>query len=410
MTPPLVIVGASYAGIQLAASARELGFEEDIVIVGDEPHPPYQRPPLSKGLLAGKITADQLGLRGPDFFRDQRIDLRLGTRATGLDTADRRLTLADGTRLDYGWLALATGARCRPLPVPGAELQGVHQLRTLDDALAVAAALGGAPRACVVGGGFIGLEVASAMAATGAHVTVVEAHERLLARSFPPGMSDYIAAAHRRAGVALALGRSVRRLHGDGGRVRSVELDDGQRIDCELVVLGIGVLPNSELAQQAGIACADGIPVDTLGRTAVPGLLAAGDVAAMALPPVTGLPPRMRLESIQAANDGARAAASVLVGQPRPLTAVPWFWSDQGAHKLQIAGLSASADAAVMRGEGNAFSVFRFRDGRLSAVESVNRAGDHMIARRLLSAGTPLTPDQAADPALDLKALAMGRG
>lgn len=408
---PLVIVGASYAGVQLAAAARELGFDAPIVLLGDEPHAPYQRPPLSKGLLAGKTGVDQLALRGPDFYAGQGIDLRLGVRATALDLAAQRVRLADGSHLGYGWLALATGARCRPLPVPGADLQGVHQLRTLDDALAVQQALGRCTRACVIGGGFIGLEVAAALTTAGAQVTVIESQARLLARSFPASMSDYVAAAHRRRGVALELDRGVRALQGSQGRVEAVLLDDGRRLDCDLVVLGIGVLPNVELAQEAGIECAGGILVDALGRTGAPNVLAAGDVANMAQPPFPGGPARMRLESIQAANDGARAAASVLVGRPQPLGAVPWFWSEQHDLKFQMAGLPEADDAVVLRGDmdSDRFTLFYLRDGAVAAAHSVNRPAEHMLARKLIAQRAHIPSEALADPAADLKPYSIPR-
>ncbi|MDM0036934.1 FAD-dependent oxidoreductase [Variovorax sp. J22P271] len=405
---PLVIVGASYAGVQLAASARELGFEERIVIVGDERHAPYQRPPLSKGLLTGKTSVDQLALRGPDFFTQNGIELVLGRRATALDPGARHVRLDDGAELDYGWLALATGARCRPFALPGATLDGVLDLRTLDDALRIADAAGRSERACVIGGGFIGLEVASALRARGAEVTVVEAQPHLLARAFPPQMSAYVEDAHRRRGVALLTGRGVRALHGAQGRVAAVELDDGTRVDCDLVVLGIGVLPNAELAQQAGIAVDNGIVVDMLGRTSAPRVLAAGDVASMALPPAPGVPARMRLESIQSANDGARALASLVVGRAAPCTAVPWFWSDQFDLKLQMTGLAAPGDDVVLRGDmaSDRFSVFYLRQGTLVAAHSVNKPAEHMQSRKLIGARVRLAADQLADPSFDLKTVA----
>ncbi|EYC49717.1 pyridine nucleotide-disulfide oxidoreductase [Hylemonella gracilis str. Niagara R] len=402
---PLLIVGASHAGTQLAAAAREQGFDAPIVLLGDEPHIPYQRPPLSKGLLTGKTAVDQLALRGPDFYREQGIDLRLGTRVTGLDLAARRLSLADGSTLAFGWLALATGARCRALPMPGADLQGVHQLRTLDDALAVAAALGGSSQACVIGGGFIGLEVAAALRSAGAAVTVVESQPRLLARTFPASMSDYVAAAHRQRGVTLELGCGVRALHGQQGRVEAVELTDGRCIDCDLVVLGIGVQPNSELAEQAGIACDNGVLVDALGRTSAPKVLAIGDVANMALPAVPGGPQRVRLESIQAANDGARAAATLLVDRPQPLDAVPWFWSEQHELKFQMAGLPAAGDQTVLRGDmaSDKYTLFYLRDGAVRAAHTVNRPAEHMLARKLIAVGARIAPELLADPSVDLK-------
>jgi 3-phenylpropionate/trans-cinnamate dioxygenase ferredoxin reductase subunit len=405
--PPLVIVGASYAGVQLAASARELGFAERIVIVGDEVHAPYQRPPLSKGLLNGKTSVDQLQLRGPGFFEQNRIELRLGRRAESLDAGARSLRLDDGAALDYGWLALATGARCRPFTLPGAQLDGVLKLRTLDDALRVAHAAERTQRACVIGGGFIGLEVAAALRSRGAAVSVIEAQPHLLARALPPAMSAYVANAHRRRGVALLTGRGVRALQGDRGRVAAVELDDGRRIDCDLVVLGIGVLPNDGLARQAGIAVDNGIVVDMLGRSSAPRVLAAGDVASMALPPAPGAPARLRLESIQSANDGAKALASLIAGREQPCTAVPWFWSDQFELKFQMAGLAAPGDELVLRGDmdSDRFSVFHLRQGTLVAAQSVNRPAEHMLSRKLIGARARAGASQLADDSFDLKSL-----
>jgi len=402
--PPLLIVGASYAGLQLASSARELGFEEDILIVGDEPHAPYQRPPLSKGLLTGQTTAEQLALRAPEFYAGKRIELLLGRRVAALDLAARRATLDDGTVLPHGWLALTTGARARPLTLPGADLAGVLSLRTLDDALRVQAAAATARSVCVIGGGFIGLEVAAALRGRGAEVSVIETQPRLLARSMPALMSDFVARAHTERGVGLHLGRGVRGLVGDGaGRVAAVELADGTRIHCELVVLGIGVLPNGELAEAAGIATQGGaILTDPLGQTSAPQVLAVGDVAAVQPAPGAAA---QRHESIQAATDGARAAASALLGQPRPNTAVPWFWSDQFELKFQMAGVARADDQAVLRGDPHSgrFSVFYLREGAVAAAHSVNRPGEHLLSRKLIAAGARLSPQQLADTGDDLK-------
>ncbi len=406
---PLVIAGASYAGLQLAASARELGYDGRILMVGDEPHHPYQRPPLSKGLLSGKTTVDKLPLRSADFYREIGIEMLLNQHVTGIEPAQQRVHLADGRALDYSWLALTTGARCRPLSVPGADLDGVLMLRTLDDGLRIAEGAGQVKAACVIGGGFIGLEVASALQAGGVQVTVIEAQPRLLARNFPPMMSDYVLRAHRARGVRIELGRGLHALHGVGGRVAAAELSDGTRIPCTMVVVGIGVVPNAELAQAAGIATDNGILVDACGRTNVKRILAAGDVANMLLP---GWGPeacagRYRLESIQAANDGAKACASVLVAQPKPCTAVPWFWSDQFDLKFQMAGLPHASDDIVVRGdmENGRFSLFYLRGGRVAAVHSVNRPAEHMLGRRLIAAGAALAPQQAADESFDLKSI-----
>lgn len=403
MKQSLVIVGASYAGLQMAASARELGFEEPIVIVGDETHTPYQRPPLSKALLAGKTTADKLGLRPADFFEKNRIDLRLGRRAVSLDAAARSLTLEGGDALDFGWLMLATGARCRPLALPGRDLQGVHDLRTLDDALQVAAAADRCKRAVVIGGGFIGLEVASALRTRGAEVSVVEAQPHLLTRTFPPAMSAFVENAHRSRGIDLRTGHGVQALHGSNGQVSAVELNDGTRIECDLVVLGIGVLPNSEMAAAAGLRVDRGIVTDLCGRTSADGILAVGDVANVRQADGS----LVRLESIQAANDGARAAASLLVGKQTPNTALPWFWSDQFDLKIQMAGLHASDDEVVVRGDmaSEKFSVFYLRGGALVATHGVNKASEHMLARRLIAAGARPTAAELADESFDLKGL-----
>lgn len=405
-TSTLVIVGASYAGVQLAASTRELGYDGRIVIVGDEERVPYQRPPLSKGLLTGKTSVEQLALRGEAFYADNHIELRLGARALQAEPASRRLVLADGSVLAYDTLALTTGARGRMLSVPGADLENVALLRTLDDALRIAKAADTLRSACIIGGGFIGLEVASALATRGIEVTVVEAQERLLARSVPSLMSDFVAAVHRQQGVRVLCGQGVARLLG-AGRVQAVELTGGERIECELVVAGIGVLPNVELAAEAGLATGNGIRVDTLGRTSAPHVLAAGDCACMpsAYARTPGQP--VRLESIQAANDGAKAAASVIAGAERPCTSVPWFWSDQYDLKFQMTGLADPADDVVIRGavENKRFTAFFLRDGVIAAAHSVGRPGEHMASRKLIAARARADADQLADESFDLKAI-----
>lgn len=405
--PVLVVVGASYAGAQLAASAREAGFGGRIVLVGDESRAPYQRPPLSKGLLTGKTPVDALALRSDGFYRENGIELLTGHRVTALDTTGRSVLLDDGRRIGYDWLALTTGARCRPLTLPGAHLAGVFELRSLDDALALDVAARDARRACVIGGGFIGLEAASALAARGLQVSVVEAVPRLLARAVTPQMSDFVAALHRGHGVDIRCGRGVRALLGEADRVAAVELLDGERIACDLVVVGIGVLPNTGLAERAGIACANGIVTDALGRSSMPRVLAAGDCAAFPNPYAPDPAAPIRLESIQAANDLARAAASVVAGQPQPCAAVPWFWSDQYDAKLQMAGLMAPDDEVVVRGKPDSgrFTLFCLRGGRIAAVHTVSRPADHMLGRKLVAARCAATAAQLADETFELKSL-----
>lgn len=406
-SPVLVIVGASYAGAQLAASARDAGFDGRILLIGDETRAPYQRPPLSKGLLTGKTQVDALALKADDFYCESGIELLTGHRVTALDTAGRVVVLDDGRRLGYDWLALTTGARCRPLTLPGAHLAGVFELRSLGDALALDAAARNARRACVIGGGFIGLEVASALATRGLQVSVVEAAPRLLARAVTPELSDFVAALHRRHGVDIHCGQGVRTLIGQADRVTAVELQDGERIACDLVVAGIGVLPNTGLAERAGIACANGILTDALGRTSVPQVLAAGDCAAFPNPYAADPAAPIRLESIQAANDLARAAASLVAGRPQPYSAVPWFWSDQYDAKLQMAGLMAADDEVVVRGDiaSGRFSLFCLRGGRIAAVHTISRPADHMLGRKLVAARCAATPARLADEGFDLKSL-----
>lgn len=412
MDAGIVIVGAGQAGFQAAASLREGGYHGRLTLVGDETALPYQRPPLSKAYLAGKTDVEGLALRPASFFAEHRITLHAASPARAIDRDGRRLVLADGTALPYAHLVLATGSRNRPLPVPGADLDGVRQLRGLADADALKAALAGTPRIVVIGAGFIGLEFAAVAAGRGLDVTVVEAADRPMARAVSPETAAFFRAAQEGLGVRFAFAAGVTAIAGNEGRVRAVTLADGRDLPADLVVVGIGVLPNAELAAEAGLPAADGVRVDAFLATPDPAISAIGDCARFPSPFAHGLhgDGTVRIESVQNAIDQGRCLAARLNGKPASYAALPWFWSDQGPHKLQIAGLSAPGDAAVIRGEGNAFSVFRFREGRLSAVESVNRAGDHMIARRLLTGGAALTPDQAADPGLDLKALAMGRG
>ena len=407
----IVVAGAGQAGFQLAASLREGGFRDPITLVGDETALPYQRPPLSKAYLAGKTDAEGLFLRQPGFFAEHAIAHRPGIRAVAIDRAGRSLHLSDGQRLAYDHLVLATGARNRPLPVPGADFPNVRQLRGLADADALRTALGEARAIVVIGAGFIGLEFAAVAAARGLSVTVVEAADRPMARAVSPEIAQFFRSAHEAMGVRFAFGAGVTAVTGRDGRATGITLADGRELPADFILIGIGVLPNRELAAEAGLPAEDGVRVDAFLATPDPAISAIGDCVRFPSPFAHGLSPdgTVRIESVQNAIDQGRCLAARLNGKPAAYGALPWFWSDQGPHKLQIAGLSGPGDASVVRGSGPAFSVFRFRDGALSAVESVDRAADHMIARRLLAAGTRLTPEQAADPGFDLKALAMAR-
>ncbi|CAO4138005.1 NAD(P)/FAD-dependent oxidoreductase [Methylorubrum aminovorans] len=406
----IVIVGAGQAGFQAAASLREAGFAGSLTLVGEEAALPYQRPPLSKAYLAGKTDARGLLLRQESFFAEHRIDHRSGTRVTAIDRAERRVQLSDGGHLAYDHLILATGTRNRALPVPGADLAGVRQLRSLDDADALRTAIEGVRRIVVVGAGFIGLEFAAVCAARGPSVTVIEAAERVMARAVAPETSEAFRAFHEEAGVRFLFGAGVTAIEGEGGRVAAIRTADGQSLPADLVLVGIGVVPNQELAAEAGLAVRDGIEVDAVLATDDPAISAIGDCVRFPSRFAAGMPggDRVRIESVQNAVDQGRCLAARLTGRSAAYDAVPWFWSDQGPRKLQIAGLAAPGDASVLRRIGAGFSVFRFRGGALSAVESVDRPADHMAARRLLASGKALTPEQAADPSFDLKALATG--
>ena len=407
MKPRLVIVGASYAGLQLAASARESGHDGDIVLIGDEPHAPYQRPPLSKGFLTGSFAEERLPLRSPAFYGEMRIQWMPSTRALRIDRERKQIELHDGARLAYDHLALTTGARVRKLDCKGASHDAVYYLRDLRDARRLVERTQTARRAVVVGGGYIGLEAAASLRQKGLDVTVVETEARVLARVASPSISVIMQRAHTRHGVSLALGRKVVAIHDVADGV-AVELDDGARLSCDLVVVGIGVLPNTELAAGCGLEVAGGIVVDACARTSDPSIVAAGDCAAFVPYWAPAGSAACRIESVQNANDMARTAAASVLGRSEPYRAVPWFWSDQYDLKLQMAGVNTGFTDFAVRGsidEGK-FSLFYFRDDTLVAVDSINRPQDHMLARKLLSTGTRLSVEDINDPGFDLKAFA----
>lgn len=411
MSAGTLIVGAGQAGLQTAASLRDAGYKDPITLLGDEPALPYQRPPLSKAYLAGKTDAQGLWLRPPAYLDEHRIALRKEVRVARIERGARTVHLADGESLPYEHLVLATGSRNRALPVPGADLAGVYQLRSLADADALRSVLETATRIVVVGAGFIGLEFAAVCAGKGLDVTVIEAADRVMARAVSPETSAWFRQAHERMGVSFLTEAGVGAIEAQDGRAVAVTTAAGRSLPADLVLVGIGVLPNQELAREAGLTVRDGVNVDAFLATADPSVSAIGDCARFPTRFARGLSAddHVRIESVQNAIDQGRCLAARIAGRPAAYDAVPWFWSDQGPHKLQIAGLAGPGDASVRRGEGEAFSVFRFREGALCAVESVNRGGDHMAARRILQTGTALSPEQAADPGFDLKALATVR-
>jgi 3-phenylpropionate/trans-cinnamate dioxygenase ferredoxin reductase component len=400
----IVIVGAGHGGVQLAASLREEGYDGKLILLGDEKDLPYQRPPLSKAYLKRATPDDGVLLRGPDFYPKNNIDLLLGTRAVEIDRAARRLMLKSGQALDYTQLVLATGGVQRRLPIEGADLDGVFSLRTMAEARALRDRLEIAHNVIVIGAGFIGLEFAATAASQGRKVDLFELADRPMARAVTPQTSAFFAAAHRAFGVNLHFHESIAAIKGENGRVSSVALRDGTRLPADMVLIGIGLMPSDELARAAGIAAPNGIKVDERLATSDANIFAIGDTVYHYN---THRGAEMRLESVQNATDQARTLAKILVGKPARYDHVPWFWSDQGDLKLQIAGFLDTSDKIVLRGayEDRAYSLFGFKNNVLTGVESVNKAGDHMLARRLLGEPVPVTPEFIADPESDLKAL-----
>ena len=379
MNERMVIIGAGQAGLQIAESLRAEGFSAEIVLLGGENHPPYQRPPLSKAWLQGDVPEDRLFLRGKDFFASKGIDLRLGLAATEIDRAGKILRLADGSTLSYSGLALATGARARRPAIPGADLSGVCVLRDMEDAKAIAGRMERAEHIVVIGGGFIGLEVAAAARKKGRAVKVIEALDRLMARAVTPKISAFFADLHRAHGVELVFSTQVAALEGVDGRVTAVATADGAKIPADLVILGIGAVANDELAAAAGLEVSRGIVVDSCARTCDPHIVAAGDCTVWRRDDGKML----RLESVQNAVEQGKAAAASLLGRSKPFVATAWFWSDQYDVKLQMAGLSEGFDSCVERMTGeNAFSLFSYRGEKLIAVDSVNRPGEHLLERK----------------------------
>jgi 3-phenylpropionate/trans-cinnamate dioxygenase ferredoxin reductase subunit len=398
---PVVIVGAGHAGFQVAASLRQHGFGEPVRLLNEEAHLPYQRPPLSKAYLKGSGAPDSLMFRPEKFYHDQNIELIAG-RAVVIDRANHTVLLASGVSLDYGHLVLATGARNRLLDIPNANLEDVRYLRILDESEVLRRQLSASRRVVVIGAGFIGLEFAATARAKGLEVDVLELGARVMARAVTAEISEFFQARHTAAGIRLHLGVQATSIESDGTKVTGVSLSDGRHIPADLVVVGVGVLPNVELAAEAGLPVAAGIIVDDHLLTADPDISAIGDCALFASPRFGAA---LRLESVQNATDHARCVAARLTGDAKVYDGLPWFWSDQGPDKLQIAGLTTGYDQVVVRGDRaqGAFSAFCYRSGTLVGIESVNRAGDHMFGRRLLAASGSITPEQAADSNFDLK-------
>lgn len=401
----IVIVGAGQAAASLAARLRALGHDGPIALIGAEPAPPYQRPPLSKGYLLGEMPLDRLTLRAAEWWQENGVTLHLGQPAVALDPTARAVT-AGRDAYPYDMLALTTGAIPRRLPAAmGGDLPGVHVVRTLADVDGLAPELTAGRQLVVIGGGYIGLEAAAVARKLGLEVTVVEAAPRILGRVASGPMAGLVRELHRRHGVGLIEGTGVRDIEGEG-RARAVRLADGRSLPCDLVICGIGILPDTALAASAGLALDNGIAVDAFGRTSDPAIWAAGDCASF--PHEGG---RLRLESVGNAIDMGEAVAANMLGAGAPYMPKPWFWSDQYDAKLQIAGLATGADREVMRGheagahEPGGASVWSFAGDRLVCVEALNDPRAYMVGKRLIDAGRSPDPQAVADPSADLKAL-----
>ena len=408
MTSPdahVVIVGAGHAGGTLAALLRQYGHAGAITLVGEEPIPPYQRPPLSKAWLKGEADAESLALKPLEFYAENRIDFRPSVRAERIDRDRKVLVLSDGTELAYDFLVLATGARPIRLPIPGADLAGILELRTAADAEALKGALGPGRTMAVVGGGYIGLEAAASARALGADAVVLEREPRILARVAGEVLSTFFRTLHEGHGVQFLTGASVTGFRGEDGRVTGVELADGRVIACDLALVGVGAVPNQELAQEAGLAVNRGVVVDLEARTSDPAIFAIGDVTLRPMP-IYGRD--FRMESVPNALEQAKQAACAITGRPAPAGETPWQWSDQYDIKLQIAGYNFDSDQTLVRGDpaSGRFAIFHLKGDQVQAVEAINSPPEFMMGRQLIGSRRPVDKQRLADPSVSMKEVA----
>lgn len=408
MSERILIVGAGQAGMQIAVSLRDAAFEGSITMIGEEAHGPYQRPPLSKAFLAGESDEESLELRSPAFYVENKIVVITDEQVIDVrwDAAHGTAITNTGREVAFDKLALTTGADVRRLDIEGVDLDGVLYLRGLADAKALKSRWDAASNVVVIGGGFIGLEVAAVARKNGKTTTVVHRSERLMSRVVSPTTSQFFKEAHERRGTKVLLNTQISRFVGESGKVRGVELADGTVIPADIVMIGIGVVPRGDLADKLGLELSnDSIVVDAFARTSDSRIVAAGDAVVMPHP-LTG-EGQVALESVQNAVDQAKVAANTLMGVENEYHAVPWFWSDQDTMKLQMAGISAGYDETVVRGnpDEEKFSVIYYRDGRLIAIDSVNEVLDYMAVRKALGAGQTIPADKAGDTSVKLKEL-----
>ncbi|PSH60807.1 NAD(P)/FAD-dependent oxidoreductase [Phyllobacterium sophorae] len=398
----IVVIGAGQAGFTACAKLRELGHPGPITLIGEEAHPPYQRPPLSKGYLLGEMTEDRLYFRPINFYQERSIDLRLSERVGFIDRVSKVVGLSNGSTVPYDRLILTTGARPRSLPAEiGGDLEGVFYVRNLADINSMAHHFRPGQHVLIVGGGYVGLEAAAVSAKLGLEVTLIEASQRILQRVACPQTSAYFRNLHGKEGVVLCEDTGLKRLSGEDGHVRSAELADNSVLPIDFVIVGIGVVPNVELAEAAGLTIDNGIAVDEDCRTSDPDIYAAGDCASF-----PWRSRRIRLESVGNAIEQAESVAKALMGQSSGYEAKPWFWSDQFDVKLQIAGYSQGYDnVATRKSVGDGVSYWYYRGGDLLAVDAMNDPRVYMVAKRLIEAGTSPDPTVVSDPATDVKSL-----
>ena len=399
----VVIIGASHAAAEAISTLKKKGYAGSVTLIGDEPYLPYQRPPLSKKYLNGEMTLDQLYIKGPAMYDEYGVVQKLGVRAERLDRTNKVVELSDNSELTYEHLILATGTRARELPVPGAQDQRIRYLRTKDDVDAIQGALSSESRVLIIGAGYIGLEVAASATQLGCQVTVLEAMDRVLQRVTGPEMSTFYQGVHADHGVDLRLDTAVKEFVTEGNSIAAV-LGDESQIEFDLAVVGIGVIPNTELAESAGLECDNGIVVDEYCQTQDRSIYAVGDCSNH---PSFIYERRLRLESVPNAMGQAKTAALHICGDPKPYDEVPWFWSDQYDVKLQTAGLSQGYDQVVLRGDMAArkFSVFYLDRGRLLAVDAINSPAEFMIAKKLVATRAQPDPNQLADSEISIKSL-----
>ena len=403
MTNRCIIVGASHAAAQLAPALRQAGWEGEILIVGDEPYLPYHRPPLSKTFLSGAKSVEELFIRPAAFYEKSGIEFRTG-RVTAINRVEKLLELKSGETLSYDKLALCTGSRVREIAIPGIELEGVHYLRDIQDVEGIKSGVVEGKQALIVGGGYIGLETASALRKLGMQVTVLEMAPRILQRVAAPELSDFYTRIHTEEGVNIHTNVSVSSIVGDT-QVKGVCCTGGREYPADLVVIGVGIVPNVELAQAAGLAVDNGILVDEYCMTSDSDIVAAGDCTNH-FNEIYGV--RLRLESVPNASEQGKVAAAALCGVSKAYNSLPWFWSDQYDLKLQIAGLSQGYDQVFIRGDiaqGRSFAAFYFKQGRLISADCVNRPQEFMLSKKLISQGLEIEPERLVDESIPVKSL-----